>query len=190
VIRCKKDTLHKIKCNCYRWTDDEERHRRQGCAVGSSDVIWNDVGKQVSFSVMFRDFGFQRRSRRSALLWDITQRIVGIAYWLFGTTLSVPSSRWSSWKLDPEVVPKRRQGITNKRCVISQDSASLLSYVIVYRFRCVLFIVLHTANEYGDRDSTVVKVLCCKSEDTWCQWIFHWHKILPIALWPWCRLNL
>ena len=20
---------------------------------------------------------------------------------------------------------------------------------------------------------------------SWCQWIFHWHTILPIALWPW-----
>jgi len=66
-----------------------------------------------------------------------------------------------------------------------------------------------------DRGSTVVKVLCYKSEGrwfdpswcqwifhwnkilpiaksegrwfdpSWCQWIFHWHKILPIALWPW-----
>jgi len=35
---------------------------------------------------------------------------------------------------------------------------------------------------------TVVKVLCYKSEGrwfdpSWCQWIFDWHKILPIALW-------
>ena len=33
----------------------------------------------------------------------------------------------------------------------------------------------------GDRGSTVVKVLCYKSEDrwldpSWCQWIFHSHK--------------
>jgi len=37
--------------------------------------------------------------------------------------------------------------------------------------------------------------LCYKSEDrrfdlSWCEWIFHWHKILPIALWFWCRLSL
>ena len=36
----------------------------------------------------------------------------------------------------------------------------------------------------GDRGGTVVKVLCYKSESrwfdpSWCQWIFHCHKILP-----------
>jgi hypothetical protein len=41
----------------------------------------------------------------------------------------------------------------------------------------------------------VVKLLCYNSEDRWfdpiwCQWIFHCHKILLIALWPWGRLSL
>ena len=47
----------------------------------------------------------------------------------------------------------------------------------------------------GDRGSTVVKVLCYKSEGpwfdpSWCQWIFHWQKILPIALRPWDPISL
>ena len=36
----------------------------------------------------------------------------------------------------------------------------------------------------------MVKVLCYNSEGhsfdpSWFQWIFHWHKIILIALWPW-----
>jgi len=50
-------------------------------------------------------------------------------------------------------------------------------------------------NSWGDHGSTVVKALCYKSEGrwfnpSWCQWIFHWHKILLITLWPWGRLSL
>jgi len=41
----------------------------------------------------------------------------------------------------------------------------------------------------GNRGSTLVKVLWYKLkgrwfDPNWCKWIFHWHKILPIALWP------
>ena len=47
----------------------------------------------------------------------------------------------------------------------------------------------------GDRGSIVVKLLCYKSEGRWfdpsrCHWIFHWHKIIPIALWSWGPLIL
>jgi len=55
---------------------------------------------------------------------------------------------------------------------------------------CTLKHILHR-NFKG----TVVKVLCYKSEGrwfdpSWCHWIFHWHKILTISLWPWGRLSL
>jgi len=55
------------------------------------------------------------------------------------------------------------------------------------------FLNIHNMNR--DPGGTVLKVLCYKSVGRWfdpklCQWIFHSHKILPIALWSWGRLNL
>ena len=56
---------------------------------------------------------------------------------------------------------------------------------ISYSLRCVR----------RDRGGAVSKVLRYKSEgrwfdSSWCQWIFHRHKILPIALWHWSRFSL
>ena len=47
----------------------------------------------------------------------------------------------------------------------------------------------------GDRGGSVVKVLCYKSEvpvsiPDGVIGSFHWHKILPITLWPWDWLSL
>ena len=61
------------------------------------------------------------------------------------------------------------------------------------RIQHIIFLTYWTLR--GDRGSTVVKALCYKSEGrwfdpSWCQWIFHWHKILPIALWPSGRPSL
>jgi len=60
----------------------------------------------------------------------------------------------------------------------------------VYVFVCVCIYIY-----IEDRSCTEAKVLCYKLEGCWldpgwCQWIFHWHKFLPIALWPWCLHSL
>ena len=73
-------------------------------------------------------------------------------------------------------------------CVHHQE-VKIVLYSIWYRH------ILWVAVRCIRRPTTVVKVLCYKSEGrwfdpSWCQWIFHWHKILPITIWPWGRLSL
>ena len=62
-------------------------------------------------------------------------------------------------------------------------------FTIHYSSSLFLRILPTDAPPSGDRGSSVVKVLCW-FDPSWCQWIFHWYKIHPIALWPWGRLSL
>jgi hypothetical protein len=66
---------------------------------------------------------------RSPLFWVVTQRIVAVTYRRFGTTyrshIKGPINP-IPWPLN--MVPKRRQGITNIRCGISRKSADLVLY--------------------------------------------------------------
>jgi len=89
-----------------------------------------------------------------------------------------------------------RNGMAISQIYASLHFTELYPTTLHYTYRHFTSSHLHfTVLSYGDRGSTVVKVLCCKSkgrwfDPSWCQWIFHSHKILPIALWPCGRLSL
>jgi hypothetical protein len=94
---------------------------------------------------------------RTWLFWDITQRVVLIPYRSFGTTyrsnlkgqysknpswiLDPPSWIFDPWKWDQEV-PKRRQGITSPRCVISQKTAVLIYVATEDLNRDVMYLLI------------------------------------------------
>ena len=78
----------------------------------------------------------------------------------------------------------------NTEQTLSSQGIQILNYPA-----CRPLFLWATLPHMGDHGSTVVKVLCYKSEGRWfdprwCQWIFHWHKILTIALWPFGQLSL
>ena len=91
-------------------------------------------------------------------------------------------------------IPYARRGITlrpdasiNESNIIKDRNVNRISLHVYVGPVVSLLWEGHTEFR-GDRGSTVVKVLCYNSEGgwfdpSWCQWIFHWHKILPIALW-------
>jgi len=75
------------------------------------------------------------------------------------------------------------------RCILRDLGSSLNQMFLIFRW-----ITGNRSPKEGDSGITVVKVLCYKSEGRWfdprwCHWIFHWHKIHPIAPWPWGRLS-
>jgi hypothetical protein len=85
----------------------------------------------------------------------------------------------------------RRQEISFLQVFLPNCERVRVSIHTCHMYHQFIFLDLTVVVLFGvDRGITVIKVLCYKSEGrwfdpSWCRWIFHWHKILPIALWPW-----
>jgi len=85
-----------------------------------------------------------------------------------------------SWNNHIDLIMKN----LSKACYIIINAKT---YMSVSSLKVIYNVIFNSVMSYG--------ALCYKSEGrwldpSWCHWIFHWHKILPIALWPWGRLSL
>jgi len=80
------------------------------------------------------------------------------------TQIWVPTSRLRNAAVGYETVRATRS------CFDLQNFVTIL----VHKFGLQKF--TRSLIRGGDRGSTVVKVLCYKSEGRWCHWIFHWHN--------------
>jgi len=89
--------------------------------------------------------------------------------------------------------PVREADNLTPSCAVVTKSGSLNLLEPSGHFGPVMGLIPHYY--YWDRGSTVVKVLCCKSGiagsiPAGVIGIFHWYKILSIALWSWGRICL
>ena len=94
-----------------------------------------------------------------------------------------------------ESAPWQLSEATHDRSMWLIDEVQSSETVIITNYLELVVFIFSQACLLRDRGSTVVKALCYKLvgrwfDPSWCQWIFHWHKILPIALCPWGRLSL
>ena len=85
----------------------------------------------------------------------------------FRDNISVPSLRVNPWWRDREVFQNLRQATATVRCVISQKSADRVTKVAQWLRCCAANRKVAVSIPGG-----VIG-------------IFHWHKILQIAIWPW-----
>ena len=116
---------------------------------------------------------------------------LGSRVWRSGRISWKKSASWGNWTTPTRLSIRAASfEITQHGWVRYCNCIEIKLHFVIYKYFCFW---LNTCL-LGDRSSTVVKVLCYKSEGRWfnprCQWIFHWHKMLLITLWPWGWLSL